>query len=118
MTVNGGVLVPVSAGVSRRSGGDRKRGGGGAVVGGGTQAEVAVEPGLEAVVGVGGAVRGPRCRPPPRPQPPQCSGGVVLIEPSSQVISTVTPGWASSDGTTSASQLSPRLIRLLPGWSR
>ena len=43
-----------------------------------------------------------------------CSGGVVLPDPSSQVISTVTLGWASSYGTTLASQLSPMLIRLVP----
>jgi hypothetical protein len=44
-----------------------------------------------------------------------CSGGVVLSLPSSQVIITVTFGWASSCGTTVASQLSPMLITLVPG---
>jgi len=39
---------------------------------------------------------------------------VVLSDPSSQVITTVTPGWASSEGTTEASQLSPMPIKLVP----
>ena len=54
----------------------------------------------------------PGITPAPATSATTCSDGVLLSDPSSQVITTVTPGWASSEGTTEASQLSPMPIRL------
>ncbi len=58
--------------------------------------------------------RDPGLTPAPASSATTCCGGVLLPLPSSQVISTVTFGWASSCGTTVASQLSPMLIKLVP----